>query len=217
MPKKRLKQVLRVKPIMHIFCEGEKTEPNYLKRYIENNFSYNTSRREVISIEPTNKTTPLQLVKEAIHFRYKKDLTPDDTFWVVYDRESIRKYKDEQHAEAMAIANKENINIVISNVCFELWLLLHFDQNTTYYESCDDLLKNSPLKARIKELGFDNYDKSDERIFSLIFDNIPEAKKRAIRMNHFTKQHAEKENLPPYQLNPFTNFYELLDAIDNFN
>jgi hypothetical protein len=216
MPKKRIKLVRQVQPIMHIFCEGEKTEPNYLRRYIENNFSYNTSRRKVISIEPTNKTTPLQLVNEAINFKHKKDLTPDDTFWVVYDRESIRKYPDSLHNQAMNVANRNNINVVISNVCFELWILLHFIQNTTYYESCDDLLNKSPLRHHLEALGIRSYSKSDEKLFSLISEHINDAKIRAKQMNGHTRQHAERDNMQIYQLNPFTNFYELLDAIDSF-
>ena len=41
MPKKIDRKTRDVKPRLHIFCEGEKTEPNYIKGYIERKFSQN--------------------------------------------------------------------------------------------------------------------------------------------------------------------------------
>ena len=85
-PKKRERQEL--KPRLHIFCEGEKTEPNYLNLYI----GAVLPGTKLIIVEKTNKNTPVQLVEEALKAKAKE---PDgDIFWVVYDREGQAKYPD---------------------------------------------------------------------------------------------------------------------------
>ena len=53
---------------------------------------------KLITIEPTEKTTRKQLVKEALG---SLKCAPDGAiFWVVYDREGPTKYPDALHAEA---------------------------------------------------------------------------------------------------------------------
>lgn len=105
MPKKRKKATRQLKPVMHIFCEGEKTEPNYINGYI--NSKHNGNRRlKIIRIEKTTKNTPIQLVEEALNQK-KSGSTPDeDVFWVVYDRESNQKYADDLHQKAYGKAVK---------------------------------------------------------------------------------------------------------------
>jgi hypothetical protein len=64
MPKK--KKPSRLKPLktLRIFCEGERTEPNYLNGYIAT--LDNGTRKSVIAIQKTRKNTAVQLVEEAI-------------------------------------------------------------------------------------------------------------------------------------------------------
>jgi len=92
-------QTRELKPRLHIFCEGEKTEPNYLKGYVESRFPGTT----LSPVKRTDKNTPVQLVEVAI--AAKKNNPDDDQFWVVYDREATNKYPDALHAEARNKAN----------------------------------------------------------------------------------------------------------------
>ena len=62
MPRNRQKQQRELKPRLHIFCEGEKTEPNYLNGYIERCFP----GTKITVVEKTDKNTPVQLVDAAI-------------------------------------------------------------------------------------------------------------------------------------------------------
>jgi len=212
MPKKNNRSKQDLKPILHIFCEGEKTEPNYLKGYLERFFSTNR-RLKVIKIEPTNKNTPKQLVEEAIK---KQKYCPDgDSFWVVYDRESEQKYSDNLHAQAYNKAQKHNIDVALSNVCFEAWLLLHFTSSSAPYNCYDDLRKKSNLRAECKKRGVKDYDKGNKEIFDQLTENeIKTARVNAKRINEQSKCNANSSNTKPYQLNPFTDVYLLLDAID---
>ena len=67
MPRERGAGQKKLKPRLHIFCEGEKTEPNYLKGYIEHKFP----GTRLSPVRQTSKNTPIQLVEEAIREKKK--------------------------------------------------------------------------------------------------------------------------------------------------
>ncbi|VGO22313.1 RloB family protein [Pontiella sulfatireligans] len=203
MPKPRGKQVEPFRPRFYIFCEGEKTEPNYITGYIEQKFPGTM----LSPVRKTPKNTPVQLVEVAIEAKGKNP--SGDKFWVVFDREAKHKYADALHAEARAKAKANDIRIAISNVCFEVWILLHFQPNVAPYTSYSDLRKRSALKTHIK-----GYDKGEKRLFSEA--EISVARKNAKVMNHQTKAGANPAWNQPHQWNPYTNVYELLDALDKF-
>ena len=214
MPKNRARIEKELLPKFHIYCEGEKTEPNYLNGYIGNMYPGNV-RLKIIEIVPTKKNTPKQLVDEAV--ADKKSKYPNgDIFWVVYDRESKHKYSDKLHMEAYQKAKSNNVYIGFSNVCFELWLLLHFQDTCAPYSCCDDLIKNSNLHAECKKIGLSNYSKGDKYIFNKIDDHIGKARERAEKMNREMLASADPSKVLPYHLNPYTDVHKLLDAIDEF-
>jgi hypothetical protein len=215
MPKKRGEKNKKLKPVLHIFCEGEKTEPIYLNGYLSK-FHSSNRRLQIVKVEKTKKNTPVQLVEEAIKLK-EDSVTPDhDVFWVVYDREAKSKYSDALHQEALDEAKTANIHISLTNVCFEVWLLLHLVDSTASYSSCKNLLTESPLKAKLKELGIKKYDKADQKIFDVISPNINTAKKRANKMNSATLKSSYYSANQPHLLNPYTGIPELLNAIDKF-
>jgi len=96
MPKKRKGNTRTVKPVMHIFCEGDKTEPNYINGYLKSVHQGNR-RLKIVVVEKTRKNTPVQLVDEALEAKKNKSTPDGDVFWVVYDRESVAKYDNELH------------------------------------------------------------------------------------------------------------------------
>jgi hypothetical protein len=195
-----------LKPRLHIFCEGKKTEPNYLNNYIGKRFP----GTKLIAVEKSTKNTPVELVEEAAEYKRCNAETPDDIFWVVFDRESPMKYPDSLHAKARITAKDNDIDIALSNVCFEVWLLLHFRTSSAAYMNCADLLKKSDLKKKYIK----NYDKADRRDYSDA--EIAAARKSAKHMNAQTISGANPKWKNPHQWNPYTNVHELLDAIDAF-
>lgn len=213
MPKKRRpKRVRHLSPVFHIFCEGEKTEPNYFNCYLDR-YHPGNRRLRVIKIEDTKKNTPVQLVEEAIKLKCDRSCPKHDMFWVVYDRERVAKYSDELHCQTFSAANKYDVKVAISNVCFEIWILLHFEANTASYSCYEDLIKNSNLsKVHIKD-----YAKGDKGIFATFVKNVEDAKNNAIAMNSNTIKNADRTWTKPYQWNPYTDVYKLLDAIDEFD
>jgi len=214
MPKNRDNANKEVKPVFHIYCEGE-TEEAYLESYIDKFYSGNR-RLKVIKMEKTNKNTAKELVDEAV--KSLKKCPEGDTFWVVYDCESEHnKYFHEHHKIAYDKAQPKNISIAISNVCFEVWILLHFQATVRPYNSYDDLIKNSPLRDLCKKRGLDDYKKGNKQLFDILKKKeLDDAKTRAERMNQNTQENADPKWTMPYQWNPYTNVHELLDAIDEF-
>lgn len=211
----KIKPKRKLLPIMHIYCEGEKTEPYYLEKYLRK-FHDGDRRRQVIQIEPTRKNTPVQLVDEAITHKKSRSTPEQDVFWVIYDREAIAKYPDEKHEIAWKKAKAAGVNVAISNVCFELWILLHFVRNTASYSSYNDLMSNSALKIELLRAGLPKYDKGEKKIFDFIGGDADIAKQNAIDMNKITIASAADPDAPHYLLNPFTSVPYLLNAIDEF-
>ncbi|MGK0291396.1 MAG: hypothetical protein ACI86H_002864 [bacterium] len=213
MPKKRGVSNKPVKQILRIYCEGKKTEPNYLNRYKEN---YLENRRVKVKVEPTKKITPEQLVDEAIKKKKDKNILKSDPFWVVYDRESRNQYTDEYHQKVLAKAKKNQINIALTNVCFEVWILLHFVDVSASYSNCNDLIKSNLFKKELEKRGISDYEKGNQSIFDVLSDSIDLAKSRAEKMNQTTIKSSYHDESTPYRLNPYTSVHKLLDAIDEF-
>jgi hypothetical protein len=214
MAKPRKADTRKIRNKMHIYCEGAKTEPNYINAYI--NSLENRALRSVIVVEPTKKNTPIQLVDVAVQHKRSRSTPAGDVFWVVYDRESTIKYPDLMHDKAYNKARDNNINIALSNVCFEQWILMHFLPNAQPYSCFDDLWQNSKLREKILSRTGSNYDKSGTTLFPYLADDIATARTIAAAINKNTLASAAPGRNKPHHLNPYTDIPKLLDAIDEF-
>ncbi len=117
------------KPRFLIVCEGIVTEPRYFKdvRHIE---------RSLIDLQIEPGGTPKTLVERAVERKREADgnarkLKDDnqkyDEVWCVFD---IDEHPLIPEAKDQASAN--GIELAISNPCFELWALLHFQDQRAY-------------------------------------------------------------------------------------
>ncbi|MDN3645206.1 RloB family protein [Pontixanthobacter aestiaquae] len=215
MPKRRKPSNLVPEKTMRIFCEGEKTEPIYVNGYLQN--SVNSGRKSVIRIEKTRKNTPIQLVEAAISAKQSPNSLPDDEFWVVYDREAVSKYSHVLHSEARQKAVGQGINIALSNVCFEYWLLLHLIDTQAPYSSHTNLRTTSPFLDEFKLQTGKDYGKSSAETFSLLREWIPLARERAKRLNQNGHDNAVSPKNAQHHINPYVGVVDLLDAIDDFD
>ena len=206
MPKKRTREIRQCRPMLHIFCEGANTEPWYFRQYI-NRFSRQPSR---IVVEKTAKNTPVALVREAQKMMRGIKKHSGDIFWVVFDRESTVKYPESLHDQARQLAAANGINIAISNVCFEVWMLLHRRDTAPACMNCDELL----ARKEFRDL-FPDYDKSNEIVFTP--EEIRHARLCAESMNAQTIAGADKSWTVPSKWNPYTNVHHVLNAIDTLN
>jgi lipopolysaccharide export LptBFGC system permease protein LptF len=177
--KKRKKQLL---PKFIIVCEGEKTEPKYLKAYIEEKgFTKNYIAK--IKIIDTKKNTAKELIREALKSKELKN----DELWVVFDKDGYTK-----HPEAFDHARAKNVHIAFSSICFETWVLLHFEYTTAAFANYDELF-DKKLEDHIK-----NYEKGIDGLYDLIKNKTDFAVANAKRLNSYS--HEGNPRAPIYQL-----------------
>ena len=179
MPKNRTRPERQIRNLLRIYCEGEKSEPAYLYGYLQ----YISCPAGRIKIEQCFKNTPIQLVGAACEKKKSRDSLDGDIFWVVYDREAVSAITNATHESARAKAEAFGIQIAISNICFELWLLLHLEDTCAPYNSCDELLKQSMFKEKYKEETGGYYEKSNSDTFHKLKHRLPNARLRAKRLN----------------------------------
>lgn len=221
MAKPRKKPNRTIKKKIFIFCEGKNTEPDYLQSYIHEHHQNCTRLAKInrpINIEDTNKNTPVQLVSVAIDFKNKLE-HPQDEVWVVYDRESTHKYPDSLHQEAYSEAKNNNIKVALSNICFEYWLLLHLTKASPGMSDCNTLISSRLFKSNFDKIGFKNYSKDsntskDAAKFLVKKNYIETAVSNAKEINRQTINSSPHDESKPYRLQPYTDVYKLLNAID---
>ncbi len=195
----------KVLPVFHIFCEGEKTEPYYIKGYLDR---YHSDKKRIVT-EPTKKNTPEALVDEAVD--HKKRSPDDDIYWVVYDREAVTKYSYELHLKALIKAKDNGIEIAFSNVCFEVWLSLHLAYSTASSTNCGAHVNKSPLKPFIKSKKEKKYEKALPSIFTWLNEDngVSRAIKNAEKLRLDALSNAVLGKTSPCYLNPYTDVHEL--------
>lgn len=219
MARKRKTNTRQVKPKIYIFCEGEKTEPSYIRAYIATRHPHCTRLKKAeqpVEIKDTIKNTPKQLVEVAVDWKKKLDFAGDQV-WVLYDRESERRYSNEDHQTALSKANSHDIKVALSNVCFEFWLLLHLTDRAPAMESCEELIGSKVFKAAFASIGIEKYNKKDSNEVSkkLVQETyVAAARVNAQRINQQTIKTYATDTDKPYKLKPYTDVYKLLDAID---
>ncbi|MBI9077863.1 MAG: RloB domain-containing protein [Desulfatibacillum sp.] len=145
-----------------IVCEGEKTEPNYLKGLV-NNFKLSTAN--VVVLDNQYGSSPDMVVRCALGH-----LKADPNFnkvYCVFDKDRHDTYQAAcTRIKDTKLTRNRTIHAITSVPCFELWLLLHFEYTTRNYYNvhgsvCDQLI--SDLKAHIQ-----NYEKGNTNIFETL-------------------------------------------------
>lgn len=136
-----------------IACEGSKTEPIYFES-IRNDLRLPTLK--IIVLRHQSKTDPRSIIERLIEERQQmkdnQEWSKDDNAWAVFDGdEHIEKSLDKWNS-AISRANKQNINLAITNPCFELWYLIHYQDNLA------QITREKIIKALGKHIN--NYDKS---------------------------------------------------------
>jgi RloB-like protein len=137
----------------------------------------------------TRERDPRGVVDYARKFR-DQAVDDYDQVWCVLDVD------DFDFGEALAAAHRNDINLAISNPCFELWLLLHHVDVTVALQGASNSLLR--LKRIVPE-----YDKSDLR-FEDFAEGIPDAVQRARLLSD------DDAPLGPY---PSTGMWRLVSLI----
>jgi len=181
-----------------IVCEGEKTEPNYFKKFPVNTRVIN------LDIRGEGKNTR-SLVDKAIELKNSSEYDESDRFWCVFDRDiNGRNSNDAQNFNAaMTLAKNNGIKVAYSNDAFELWYLLHFHFYNTGISRKD-------YQNMLTQLLGHEYKKNSETIDEELKSRQQNAIKHAKRL----LQEYDVSN--PETDNPSTTVHLLVEELNSF-
>lgn len=126
----------RPQPTVLVICEDRVSSHNYLLRAAQH---FRASA--IVEVNHCGKTDPKGITEAAI--KRKRDY---DKVYCVIDRDSHVNFHD---AIALAAGTKGKVQLVISNPCFEYWLILHFSYTRKGYRSSGN---QSAGEKALKEL-----------------------------------------------------------------
>jgi hypothetical protein len=152
--------------------------------------------------------SPKHIISEAISIKEKScggsDGIDYDLIWCVMDVEAPKQHSDLDEAFNDA-RGKSWLITILSNPCFEYWLLLHYGLTSAYMNSNDELI--DLLKKK-----FPNYMKGNGEIFNDIQDKIEEAcknSKQVIKSKRYEKTHGRDLR----KCNPSTHVHFIVEKL----
>jgi hypothetical protein len=179
-----------------IFTEGQVTEIDYFKGLKE--FKKELDISDIIKIEPEKRPrdksgwSNISKIIEFIEIKKKESeidnvefLKENDQLWIVFDRDQITS---KQYHEALEYARENDYHLAFTNSCFELWLLLHFDNIDEY--SLDELKfsndnKNNIVSEVIRKSHNGLYGKNKKKVrFSCFKGGITKACEQSTKLNN---------------------------------
>ncbi len=205
--KRKKQKLIPAKPVF-IFCNGEQTEKNYFEA-LKSDLRLEHANIKVI---PSNHNRE-SLIKEIVSILknkgyQKKDFTTIDVF-AVFDVDALPKGNNNASAlelqanKAQLLCKTHKFKAIISNECFELWFLLHYD----YHDS--HLHRDKICEKLNTKLGF-SYDKSTS-MYEILRDKQEVAMCNAQKLCE--KYHCTQ---PISDCKPYTNVHELIADLRKF-
>ena len=185
-----------------VFCEGKRTEPEYLKA-----LKREPAVREVASVdirinEETAGSAPLTLVTAAVEARARAfdEEGEVDEVWCLFDVEWPKNHP--KLREAVALAEARDVLVAVSNPCFELWLALHFGDRTAWLDTRDAVrLRRSHDGSSGKGLDGPTY--------------MPRRDDAARRARLLDGEHKRADREFPDD-NPSSGMHRFLDAVERW-
>ena len=190
-----------------IVCEGEKTEPQYL---CEIQRAYRLATAHVQVLHSQFGTEPRQVLEYAMNVFKQGDrgrgLNPRefDRIIVVFDRDEHQSYHAalaQAEAQSGKLRNDNGVAVPVEAVasvpCFELWLLLHFEDVHAPLHRHEVLER---LKAHLP-----GYEKGGGGHWAATHGLLDAAIQRALRMAQAATAHDGAQ--------PYTRMHELVSRL----
>lgn len=181
MPRSRRQPFREPRTRILVLCCGKRTEPEYFKGLVGH------VRNPSVAVKVrTGNSDPTGLVGQAKGFL---DSDNFDQVWCVVDVDEF----DIVRAVA-AVRSEPKIRLAVSNTCFELWLLLHFQDHTAFLTTCDKA-------AKLLRRHVPGYEKSV--MFRTYSPGLSDAIERARKLGGIDGDHP----------NPSTGVWRLVELI----
>jgi hypothetical protein len=199
------KQHRQVHPKIYVWSHTEKAEIEYFqefKQYLESDL-----------LMPQKKLcwTPQELLAEIIEWKIENICDEDgDQVWCIFDIDDFYKKDEKGLIESVKKATKNNVKIAYINECFELWILLHFQNTTTPIKRGKNIETKIQKEFKKNKLGVF---KKNQKVFNLLLPFQPVALKNA----KYSVKNYEKikwEDKMSTKGNPSTSIHFLIEEIN---
>ena len=174
-----------------IVCEGSKTEKGYFNA-IRASLRLPTVQ---IAVYHPDATNPRRIVEYARQKRQEQidnggwnPAGEGDCAWAVYDGVEHYQHNKRDWDEALDLAQSNGIHLAITNPSFELWYLLHFQEQTA-------MLHRDAACIRLKENWIKDYEKGQV----LYPDPLKERTRDAIERARKLAKQAKVNNQKPHE------------------
>nr|WP_231739183.1 RloB family protein [Novosphingobium sp. FSW06-99] len=182
-----------------IYSEGKNTEPDYF-RAVQRDLLGALVDLDMIDAAGVPMTIAERACERASSMKRsrgrKSSFEEGDQVWAVFDCDEHPKVP-----EALERCRTSDVKAAFSNPCFEVWLILHFDD----FDRPDDRHQVQAALAKVCE-GYDPKGKKSAD-FSKLMPKVGDAEVRAKRQLAC----RESEGQPPRR--PFTTVFNLTNAL----
>lgn len=197
--KERKKYTRKRNAIVLVATEGNnKTEKTYFREY---NKSLKGCK---IVFSNGNNTDPVKIVSDAINSAQNKgiEIGRGDSIFAVMD---IDFNKESQIYKARKLAEKNGVELILSNPCFEVWLLLHFRYSTHGYQNNHEVLNELSNQWPEYRKNIESFQKLQNRCGMAV--------ENALRLKQFHKETKGTDVVE--KCNPSTDVHKMVTCIIN--
>ena len=127
--------------------------------------------------------------------------TEFDEVWCVLDTERPRKRASLK--KAIRLAGKEGIRLCLSNPCFEVWVLAHFERTARHFADCSAVVRVVARRWK-KQFGQD-YRKSDD-----LYGRLVDLLSAAVANARWVRETHHKGESDTADCNSSTDVYRLV-------
>lgn len=181
--------------VIRVLTEGAVTEPAYLVQWARRSHYIHVDFAE-------SGMAPLSLVQRAREHqrtnrrRGSKQRGDFDEIWCIFDVDQHPNLK-----QAVTEARRSGIYVALSNPCFELWLILHQQDQTA-------ALHRHQAQRLAANLGITDSKRLQPGAIDILLTGYPDAKRRAEALR---VRHVGNDSGP--DANPSSNVWELIDKL----
>ena len=178
-----------------IVCEGKKTEINYF-----NGLKTRDSGVEIIPVHGGTKPKHIvEYAEERMNNKWCIDFEEGDGIWCAFD---VDDNTNSDIKNTYEHAKTKNIQIALSNPCFELWFLLH-------YKKIFSQISRKEVRGELKKF-IPDYEKN-KKINHLLKEKLSNAISGAKKLNEGHQKN--RKELISIDSNPSTQVFELIEFI----
>ena len=132
-----------------IAMEGNRTEPAYFEE-IKRRYKASTLNIVLLTRSPADtRSAPMHVIEQLSRYKQQNKVKQTDELWLVIDKD---RWPEQQLSEVAAKCSTNRYELGLSNPCFEIWLVLHYEDLSALSETEKvSLCSSKHTKARWAE------------------------------------------------------------------